>query len=128
MLKRALLCTAAVILAAGVGMAAPKKAASKTIARTGWITDNMCGAKMAGPGHEACLKECIGKGAKYVLYDTYNKKTYQLDPQSAVAAHGDHHVRVYGTLDGDTIHVTSVKMLMAAKKAPKAKAAPKAKS
>ncbi|MGH9865401.1 MAG: hypothetical protein ACRD4H_08330, partial [Candidatus Acidiferrales bacterium] len=58
-------------------------------------------------------------------YDTYNKKVYQLDPQSAVADHATHHVRISGTMDGDTIHVTSVKMLpMAKPMAKKPMAAP----
>ena len=69
------------------------------------------GMKMAT--NEACIKKCVAAGEKLVLYDTYTKKVYQLDPQSAVAEHASHHVRVYGTVDGDTIHVTSVKMIMA---------------
>lgn len=118
MFKRVILCGAAILLVAGVSLAAPKQAAaSKTTSRTGWITDSKCGAKGASADHADCLKKCIDAGEKYVLYDPRTKKTYQLDPQSAVAEHGAHHVRVSGTIDGDTIHVESVKMLAAPKKA-----------
>jgi hypothetical protein len=123
MMKRLMLCSAAILMAAGVGMAAPKQAAAKAKARSyvGYVTDSMCATKgMKAITNADCVKKCIDNGAKYVLYDTYSKKVYQLDPQSAVAEHGAHHVRISGTLDGDTIHVESVKMIMA----PKKKAAP----
>lgn len=124
MLKRAMMCTAIILMVAGVGMAAPRQTAAKAKARSfvGYVTDSMCATKgMKAITNEACVKKCIGMGAKYVLYDTYSKKVYQLDPQSAVAEHGAHHVRISGTLEGDTIHVESVKMVMAPKKAAPAK-------
>lgn len=109
MLKRALLCSAAILFAAGIGMAAPKKAPGKTISRTGWITDSRCGAKGASASHLECLKKCIAAGEKYVLYDPYNKKIYQLDPQSSAAEHPAQRVHVTGRLEGDTIHVVSMR-------------------
>src|SRR5487761_1807517 len=116
MLKRALLCTGAVLLAASMGFAAPKVAASKIKSFTGYVTDSKC-AKLRT--NEACVKKCVAGGATLVLYDTYTHKVYHLDPQSAVTAHAGHHVRVYGTMAGDTITVSSVKMLAMAK--PKSK-------
>ncbi len=122
MMKRAILCAAAILMVAGVGMAAPKPAAAtKKVSRTGWITDSKCGAKGAAAAHADCLKKCIDAGEKYVLYDPYDKKIYQLDPQSAVAEHGAHRVTVSGTLEGETIHVESVKMVAAPKKTAPAK-------
>jgi hypothetical protein len=120
MLKRALLCTGAVLLAASMGFAAPKVAASKTRSFTGYVTDSKCAMNAKARTNEACVKKCVAAGAKLVLYDTYTHKVYQLDPQSAVTEHAGHHVRVYGTMSGDTITVSSVKMLAMAKK-PKAK-------
>lgn len=121
MLKRALLCSAAFLMVAGVSMAAPKQAAKKASSWVGYVTDSMCTSKgVAAMTNAECVKKCIDGGAKYVLYDTRSKKVYQLDPQSAVAEHGAHHVRISGTLDGDTIHVDSVKMIEAHKAAPKA--------
>ncbi|HKV27813.1 MAG TPA: hypothetical protein VJN90_06035 [Candidatus Acidoferrales bacterium] len=120
MLKRALLCTAAFVFAASAGFSAPK-AASTAKSWPGYVTDSKCATNAKARTDAACVKKCIDGGDKYVLYDTVNKKVYQLDPQSAVADHATHHVRIYGTLDGDTITVTSVKMIGA-----KAKAAPAA--
>jgi hypothetical protein len=117
-------------MVAGVGLAAQKKAAAsqakpKARAWVGYVTDSKCAGKSVKVMTDAaCVKKCIDSGAKYVLYDTYTKKIYQLDPQSDVAEHATHHVRISGTLEGDTIHVESVKMLMA----PKKKAAPAKKS
>lgn len=116
MIKRALLSLGVCLLAAGAGLAVAQTnaPAAKTTFRAGYVMDAKCapmGMKMAT--NEACIKKCVAAGEKLVLYDTYTKKVYQLDPQSAVAEHASHHVRVYGTVDGDTIHVTSVKMIMA---------------
>ena len=112
MFKRALLGTAAFLFAASIGFAAPApQAGTTTKSWSGYITDGKCATNPKMRTNEACIKKCVDAGEKYVLYDTYNKKVYQLDPQSDVAEHASHHVRVYGTLDGDTIHVTSVKMI-----------------
>jgi hypothetical protein len=114
MFKRAMLVTAA-FLFAGVGFAAPKAATTTTKSWSGYITDSKCATNAKMRTDEACVKKCVAGGEKLVLYDTYNKKVYQLDPQTDVEAHASHHVRVYGTLDGDTIHVTHVRMLTAPK-------------
>jgi hypothetical protein len=118
MFKRTLLCTAAVLLAASVGMAAPKQdAGKKAMSWSGYVTDDSCATKgMAAVTNAACVKKCVDAGGKYVLYSPTDKKVYQLDPQSSVADHATHHVRISGSLDGDTIHVESVKMI--AHKAP----------
>ncbi len=76
---------------------------------TGWITDSDCGAKGASANHADCARKCVSdKGAKYVLYNSSNKKTYNLDDQAAAAEHVAHIVKVKGSLDGDTIHVQSI--------------------
>lgn len=114
MMKRALFSMAICLLAAGAGLAATKAQTAKTTFRAGYVMDAKCapmGMKMAT--NEACIKKCVAAGSALVLYDASTKKVYQLDPQTAVAEHASHHVRVYGTVDGDTIHVTSVKMVMA---------------
>jgi hypothetical protein len=120
MLKRALLGTAAFLFAASVGFAAPQAASSASKSWPGYVTDSKCAMNAKARTDAACVKKCIDGGDKYVLYDSLNKKVYQLDPQTDVAEHATHHVRIYGTLDGDTIHVTSVKMIGAAKPAPAA--------
>ena len=118
MLKRGLLCTAAFLFAASVGFAAPQTAPSATKSWHGYVTDSKCAMNAKARTDSACVKKCVDGGDKYVLYDTATKKVYQLDPQTMVADHPGHHVSVSGTLDGDTIHVTHVRMLGTAKPAP----------
>lgn len=123
MFKRAMLCSAVLLFAAGAGFSAQKDA--KTTFRAGYVMDAKCAPKgMAMATNEACIKKCVEGGSKYVLYDSGTKKVYQLDPQTDLDAHAGHHVRAYGTVDGDTIHVSSVKMIVSRKKAaPAAKPA-----
>ncbi|HEV2489246.1 MAG TPA: hypothetical protein VGT03_05530 [Candidatus Acidoferrales bacterium] len=117
MFKRTLLFTAAVLFAASVGMAGSKQAASEAKSWSGYVTDSSCATKgMKAVTNADCVKKCIDAGAKYVLYSPSDKKVYQLDPQSSVAEHATHHVKISGTLDGETIHVESVAMI--AHKAP----------
>lgn len=116
MLKRAMLLGAAVLFATA-SYAAPQAASTaKAKSWSGYITDAKCAMNAKARTDEACVKKCVAAGEKLVLYDTMNHKVYQLDPQSEVSDHASHHVRVSGTLDGDTIHVTAVKMIGMAKK------------
>jgi hypothetical protein len=124
MVKRILICAAVALFAAGMAMAGQQgqtsKSKSSKTSWAGWITDSDCGAKGASASHADCAKKCVAdKGAKYVLYNTSDKKLYNLDDQSAAAEHVAHMVHVKGTLDGDTIHVTSISM-PASKKAASA--------
>jgi hypothetical protein len=105
MIKRFIL--AAALCAA---FAAFTLAAEKTW--TGWVSCTMCGAKGANADHAACAKKCVEEhGAKYALVTDSDKKVYVLDPQATVAEHAGHHVAVKGSLEGDTIRVTSVEMV-----------------
>ena len=130
MVKRLLVCAAAILFASTLAVAAQEpagsttskpeakasKAKAKGTAWHGWVTDNSCGEKGTNADHAACAKKCVDeKGAKYALY-TSDKKLYILDPQSDAAPHAGHQVTVKGTLEGDTIHVTSITMKAAKKK------------
>lgn len=112
MLRRIALFSAALLITSGLALAGQAdKAASGSW--SGIVTDNICGAKNAGPAGAACAKECVAKkGAKLALYDASSKKVYVLDPQEKVTGHEGHNVTVKGTLDKDTntIHVTSLSM------------------
>ncbi|HZS72531.1 MAG TPA: DUF5818 domain-containing protein [Candidatus Acidoferrum sp.] len=105
------------ILAALAFMAASllaAEAAPKTF--EGQIMDSTC-AKMGS--HEegykltnthtpkACTLACAGAGAKFVLYDSATKTTYQLDNQSEAKKFAGEKVSVVGTVNPktDTIHV-----------------------
>ena len=117
MLKRAMLLGAAVLFATASYAAPQAESTAKAKAWSGYITDAKCATNAKARTDEACVKKCVAAGEKLVLYDTANHKVYQLDPQSEVSDHASHHVRVSGTMEGDTIHVTAVKMIgMGAKK------------
>jgi len=127
MMKRLMFSAVALFLAAGMSLAGGKSKAAKEKAYTGWITDTHCGAKGASADHAACLKKCIDSGtAKYALYTSSDKKLYVLDPQEKAAENAAQHVKVMGTVEGDTLHVTSI--TMAAGKAEKPKKAAKSKT
>ena len=77
----------------------------------GWITDAKCGAKGAHAGMEDCAKKCIGAGSPAVVVTDSDQKVLQIDNPDAIKGHEGHHVAVTGHIDGDKIHVDSLKML-----------------
>jgi len=78
---------------------------------TGYISDSMCGAKGANEKHADCAAKCVKEhGAKYVFVNDADKKVYAIDAQDKVAAHAGHHVIVKGTVDGDSLKLTSIEM------------------
>jgi hypothetical protein len=97
----------ALLFVAGLTLAGEGKSGSWS----GYVTDTICGAEGASADHASCAKKCVEEhGAKYALYNTADKKVYVLDPQDKVAEHAGHEVTIKGTLDGETIHVTSISM------------------
>jgi len=110
MKKRLFFVGLAILLAAGLSLAG-EKAKSGEKALTGWITDTHCGAKGAKEGHAGCATKCVkGQGAKYALVTPEDGKVYVLDPQDKAAEHAGHHVKVKGTVEGDTLKVASIEM------------------
>jgi hypothetical protein len=77
----------------------------------GWVSDSMCAGKGAKEGHEACMKKCLDKGAKYVIVTDKDQKVLTVDNPDALKGHEGHHVSVSGTATADSIHIDSVKML-----------------
>jgi hypothetical protein len=78
---------------------------------TGWISDDMCGAKNAGQAGAECASRCVKEhGAKYVFVDETDKKIYAIEAQDKVAPHAGHHVVVKGTMDGSVLKLTSIEM------------------
>jgi hypothetical protein len=78
---------------------------------TGWISDDMCGAKNAGQAGAECASRCVKEhGAKYVFVNDSDKKIYTIDAQDKVAPHAGHHVVVKGTMDGGALKLTSIEM------------------
>ena len=77
----------------------------------GWVSDSKCGVKGANAGAEECTKKCIGAGASPVVVTDTDQKVLKVDNPDALKEHYGHHVAVTGHVDGDKIHVDSVKML-----------------
>ena len=100
-----LLAAALVLLTATVSFAGD----SQTV--KGWISDSKCGVKGANAGAEECTKKCIGAGASPVVVSDKDQKVLTVDNPDALKEHYGHHVAVTGHIDGDKIHVESVKML-----------------
>ena len=96
--------TAATLFAAALTMAADGS-------WTGWISDSQCGAKGANAKAGECTTKCVKEhGAKYVFVNDADKKVYVVDAQDKVAEHAGHHVTVKGTVEGDTLKLTSIDM------------------
>jgi hypothetical protein len=75
----------------------------------GYIIDEMCSAKPAMKGNEACARKCLKGGSPAVLL-TADAKVYKLDDQAKAVEHAGHKVIVTGKLDGDTIKIESIKV------------------
>ena len=107
------LALAALLLLSTAALAAPKASTFK-----GEIMDSACAKagshdgmmKQAGlKTAKDCTEACVKGGNKYVLYSKSTKKVYQLDDQTKPQQFAGQNVTVEGTLDGDSIHVSSIK-------------------
>jgi hypothetical protein len=108
--KRLLVVAFAMVFAAGLGLASDDNK-DKDRAMIGWVTDTHCGAKPAASGkHGDCAKKCVDGGAKYALYTPADKKVYVLEPQEKAADFAGKHVKVKGTVDGETLNVASIEL------------------
>jgi Protein of unknown function (DUF5818) len=97
----------ALLMSAGMSMAAPK-AVTKGKTFVGSISDKMCGAKhMMGSSAKDCTLECVKAGSKFVLVDAKGK-VYDLSDQGKPKEFAGAKVKVTGTLQGDTIEVSSI--------------------
>lgn len=98
-----------IALATGASFARPKPAApAGARAFVGEISDSMCGLKHMMPNAKMCTLGCVKKGAKFVLADAKHHKVYNLSDQEKPKQFAGERVRVRGTLNGDTIQVTSI--------------------
>jgi len=80
---------------------------------TGWISDSQCGVKGANDkaGTAECTVKCVKEhNAKYVFVNDADKKVYVVDAQDKVAEHAGHHVTVKGTVEGETLKLSSIEM------------------
>ena len=77
---------------------------------SGVITDSHCGAKHAPKLNKSpadCARACVRNGARYVLVDG-DKKYVLSGSDEELEKFAGERVTLFGTLDGDTIRITSV--------------------
>ena len=75
----------------------------------GVIINNSCSADEAFAEAAKCTDKDV-PGAKLVLYNDTTRQMYLLDPQEPAKGHLGDSMIAAGTLDGGTIHLTSLKM------------------
>jgi hypothetical protein len=76
----------------------------------GFVTDTHCGTncqvtKDMNPDKK-CVDRCVRQGSKYGLWVGHH--VYKLEPQNKAARYAASDVSVTGTLDGETIHISSI--------------------
>jgi hypothetical protein len=107
MRKLLLICLALTVLFMIVGVSF---AADNTTVK-GYVSDSQCGAKGASEKAADCTKKCLSKGAKMVVVTDGDQKVLTVDNPDALTGHEGHHVAVTGQVNGESVHVESVKML-----------------
>ena len=81
----------------------------KSASWSGTIVYSSCNADEAFAESPECFKSA--PGAKLALYDDTNRVMYSLDPQEAAARRLGASVTVRGTLEGDSIRVSSLELM-----------------
>jgi hypothetical protein len=102
-MKRTFLTIATAALIACSAFAAPMKGSW-----AGWVSDAKCGASKIDA---ACVKECEAGGSPLVFVSDKDKSVLQVSNQDMLKGHEGHHVKVKGTVDGETLTITSVAMM-----------------
>jgi len=100
-----------VMLCLVLSLASVSFAGDKADTVKGWIADAKCGVKGANAGGAACTKKCLEAGEKMVVVTDGDQKILNVENPDALKGHEGHHVAVSGHVTGESIHVTSVKML-----------------
>ena len=82
--------------------------AAAGVTRTGWISDDMCGAKHAGSGAD-CVKKCIQDGMKPVFVDD-KKQVWKIDNPDSVKDFYGAKVTVKASENGTakSVHIDSI--------------------
>jgi hypothetical protein len=76
---------------------------------SGVIMNNNCTAEEAFAEAPKCTEKDL-PGARLVLYDDTTRQMYMLEPQDQANGHLGDSMTLTGTLEGNTVHVASLKM------------------
>ena len=77
----------------------------------GWVSDSKCGVKGASAVRRLAQRSASQPARTPVVVTDTDQKVLAVDNPDALKGHDGHHVAVTGHIDGDKIHVDSVKML-----------------
>src|SRR5882724_7096358 len=106
--KRFFLIPLALFSLAPLAMAA-QGGATKSSSWSGILVSSACNPDEAFAESPECMKDV--PGAKLVLYDDTNRVMYGLEPQTSVTAHLGETVTAHGTLDDNTIRLSSIELM-----------------
>jgi len=108
MMKRYLILTSTLLFAFTLGVSGQD---NMTNSRTwsGVIINSGCSADDAYAETPKCTESVAG--AKLALYDDTTRQVFELEPQTQAAGHLADGVTVHGTLEANTIHVSSLELL-----------------
>lgn len=108
MAKRIFICAAMLLFMVDVTIARQNdKPATGTW--SGVVINAKCGVKEAFAGLPECTQK-VAAGEKLALYDDTIREVFILEPQDQAVGHEGDSVTVTGTLEGNTLHVASLKM------------------
>jgi hypothetical protein len=107
--KRSLILVLASVLAANIAMAQQDRTANSG-SWSGVIINSGCTADEAFAEDAKCTAKSV-PSAKLALYDDTTRQMFVLDPQEPAVGHLGDSVTVGGTVEGNTLHVASFKML-----------------
>jgi hypothetical protein len=102
------ICMVAFFFAGGVAMASQADSPNSG-SWSGVIMNNNCTADEAFAEAPKCTEKDV-PGARLVLYDDTTRQMYLLDPQDEAIGHLGDSMTLTGTLEGNTVHVVSLKM------------------
>ena len=90
-------------------LAARQNSAATPKSWSGILVSSACNADEAFAESPECNRNV--PGAKFALYDDTNRVMYGLEPQSMVTQHLGDTVTATGTLDDDTIRISSLELM-----------------
>ncbi len=108
MTNLSLICAVMLVFVSGISVAG-QAGNPNSGSWSGVIMNNNCSADEAFAEAAKCTEKDV-PGAKLVLYNDTTRQMYTLDPQDQAIGHLGDSMIVTGTLEGNTIHVTSLKM------------------
>lgn len=77
---------------------------------TGYVSDSHCGKAHNAPSEKntACVNKCLGSGSDPVLVSNGKVMKFDAESKDKAKALAGENVKIDGTMDGDTVKVSSI--------------------